>query len=129
MNRLIPILILAALLAACSGKDSPADRGSEEAAVRDAVSTYVVAFGDGNPDRAWAFVSERCQDSIPESEYRAGVAAAGELYADLKVDEFTEIVLDGDTAVVAYTTDPVVEGAKDDERWIQEAGTWRWDDC
>ena len=57
------------------------------------------------------------------------MAAGGKLYPDIKVDEFSEIVFDGDTAVVSYTTIPVIEGASGDERWIQEAGTWRWDYC
>lgn len=153
MSRLIPILMFAALASACSSTDSPGDTNSgertpassaegdeqagladepqaadEEVAVRDAVATYVSAFGEGTPDAAWALVSERCRDLIQESEYRAAVAAAGELYPDLTVDEFSDIVLDGDTAVAFYSTNPVVEEG-DGERWTRDAGTWRWDDC
>ena len=62
------------------------------------------------------------------SHLRAAVAAAGELYPGLVVDEVDDIVLDDDRAVVYYSTDPEVE-TEDGERWIIEANTWAWDDC
>ena len=89
---------------------------------------YVAAFGNGEPDAAVSFLSQRCIDTVPLDEYRAAVAAAGELYRGLVVDEFSDIIRDGDRAVVFYSTDPIVE-TEDGERWIIESNTWVWDDC
>lgn len=100
----------------------------EEAALTSAVSRYVAAFGEGDPDVAVSLLSERCADIVPVTEYRAAVAGAGELYPGLVVDEFSDIVLDESAAVVYYTTAPVVE-ADQGERWVVEFGSWRWDDC
>lgn len=100
----------------------------EEAALKSAVSGYVDAFGEGDPDAAVSLLSERCAATVPLNEYRAAVAGAGELYPGLVVDEFSDIVLDANAAVVYYTTDPVVEAGQG-ERWVHESGTWRWDDC
>lgn len=100
----------------------------EEALLKQAAEEYVVAFGEGDPDAAVSLLSERCTDTIPLAQYRAAVAAAGDLYPGLVVDDFYDIVLDEDRAVVYYTTDPEVE-TEDGERWIIESGAWVWDDC
>lgn len=100
----------------------------DEVLLKQGVENYVVAFGNGDPDAAVSLLSERCADTIPTAEYRAAVAAAGELYPGLVVDDFYDIVLDGDRAVVYYTTEPKVE-TEDGERWIIESGSWVWDDC
>lgn len=100
----------------------------DEAMLRQAVEEYVAAFGTGDPDAAVSLLSERCTDTIPLAEYRAAVAGAGELYPGLVVDDFYDIVLDEDRAVVYYSTDPAVE-TEDGERWIVESGAWVWDDC
>ena len=100
----------------------------EKTLLKQAVEAYVAAFGAGNADAAVSLLSKRCADTVPMAEYRAAAAAAGELYRGLVVDEFSDIVLDEDRAVVYYTTDPEVETA-DGERWIAESGVWAWDDC
>ena len=101
---------------------------SDDEILKQAVEEYVMAFGDGDPDAAVALLSERCADTEPLAQYRAAVASAGELYPGLVVDEFLDIILDDDRAVVFYSTDPVLE-AGDGERWIIESDAWAWDDC
>ena len=100
----------------------------DEALLRQAVEEYVAAFGNGDADAAVSLLSERCTDTISMAEYREAVAAAGELYPGLVVDDVYDIVLDEDRAVVYYSTDPEVE-TEDGERWISESGAWVWDDC
>ena len=100
----------------------------DEALLKQAVEEYVGAFGNGEPDTAVALLSERCADTVPVAQYRAAVASAGEMYPGLVVDEFIDIVLDDDRAVVFYSTDPVLE-VGDGERWIVESAAWAWDDC
>ena len=87
-----------------------------------------MAFANGDPDRAVSLLSERCAETVPLDQYRAAVASSGEMYPGLVVDEFIDIVLDDDRAVVFYSTDPVLE-AGDGERWIIESDAWAWDDC
>jgi len=110
-----------------SSAPEPAPR-DEEARLKQAVEEYVAAFGNGDPDAAVSMLSERCTDTIPLDQYRAAVASAGELFPGLVVDDFYDIVLDDDRAVVYYTTDPEIE-TEDGERWIIESDAWVWDDC
>ena len=100
----------------------------DEALLKQAVEEYVACFGNGDPDAAVSLLSERCTDTISMAEYRAAVAAAGQLYPGLVVDDVYDIVLDEDRAVVYYSTDPEVE-TEDGERWMIESGAWVWDDC
>ncbi len=100
----------------------------DEALLKQKVEEYVAAFGEGDPDAAVSLLSERCAGTIPMADYRAAVAAAGELYPGLVVDDFYDIILDEDRAVVYYSTDPEVE-TEDGERWIIESDGWVWDDC
>jgi hypothetical protein len=143
MSRIAAVGISVILVAsACGSDDDAADPQAtdytntttrppgapDEAMLRQAVEDYVAAFGNGDPDAAVSLLSQRCTDTEPMAEYRAAVAAAGELYPNLVVDEFSDIVLDEDRAVVFYSTDPEVE-TEDGERWIVESGEWAWDDC
>lgn len=111
------------MLVGCSGDDSG---DAEPGGPREQVDAYVAAFSDGDPDVAWELVSDRCRASLLEDEFRAAVAAAGELY-DLQVSDYTESI-EGDTATASYAVG-ADELEQTDEPWVRQADGWRWDDC
>ena len=42
----------------------------DEEALKSAVEEYVAAFGNGEPDAAVSFLSQRCIDTVPLDEYQ-----------------------------------------------------------
>lgn len=101
---------------------------TSEAAFQVSVSSYAKAFGLGDTDGAWATVSKRCQGFFSESEYRASVAAAGQLYKGMMATAVV-VEIDGDQGRASYSTTENEIGPYDQQPWRFERGEWRWDDC
>jgi hypothetical protein len=136
-------LTLAGALLACSGgtggNESVATDGALRAAFEDAVSDqlvaafevavrdYVQAFATGDTDAAWAMVSDRCQDTVDEREYRAAVAASGELYPEMHAENI-RVEVDGDQGRASYETGTEI-GPYEEQPWRLEVDGWHWDDC
>lgn len=119
MNRLTVLALPFAFLA-CGGDG---DNDGPNTAVAD----YTEAFANGDADRAWSLVSERCHDEIDEDDYKATVRNAGEFYPDMTANDISADV-DGDNAAVSYrVTELDVEYS--DQPWVFESEGWHYDDC
>jgi len=73
------------------------------------------------PTAAWTAVSERCRQQLGEEEFRASVAAAGELDSGLEAtDPIVEI--DGDQGRASDGTSSPDAGPYDSQPWRLEDG-------
>ncbi len=97
----------------------------------DDFAAYTVAFGVGDADQAWNTVSDRCQNIIPEADYREIVAgyaleAPGATASNISAE------IDGDTAAISGDTHT---GSGEfiftyvDQPWLFSDGNWHWDAC
>jgi hypothetical protein len=131
------MLILAGLaLAACGGGSS------DEAEIREAVETFVRAFGEGDVETAYSYASEECQSQVEladfEEAYEMFETFFGGDDVEFRVDDIAISELDGDSAMVDTTLTILVDGEELDEddvedepaeRVVKEDGRWRFTDC
>lgn len=93
-----------------------------------AVTAYSDAFLTGDGATAYALLSERCKDRLPEPRFTAEVQQAGQLYGSALPLESYHAEVSGDLARVTYTYS-VSAINQDREPWVRESGQWREDDC
>jgi len=133
-------------LGACGGDDNSddqaapsdtpaADDTSEPAADPDAaealeqaVRDYIAANTTGDADTGWGFVSARCQQLWGRAEFEQRVQTATDLVGPQDVDSIHVDQLAGDLARVTYTVG-APELNRQQQPWVREGGTWRYDDC
>jgi hypothetical protein len=132
MRTFLTAVVVSLVLVSCGGSDgsssSDSDEAASEAAFEQSVMSYAKAFGLGDTDGAWATVSKRCQGIVPESEYRAAVASAGELNKGMTATDVV-VEIDGDQGRATYSITEDDIGPYDQQPWRFEDGAWRWDDC
>lgn len=115
--------LLLLLVAACGGGGT-----DSQAEVEEAVAGYSEAFLSGEGGAAYGMLSDRCRTQVPEGEFLAAVAIAGDQYGDQEV-VIDEVSVDGESASVSYRFPDAPQLDQDGERWVFEGDRWRNDDC
>ncbi|RKN40796.1 hypothetical protein [Streptomyces hoynatensis] len=121
-------------LGACGGDDNsddqaaPSDTPDAAEALEQAVRDYIAANTTGDADTGWGFVSARCQQLWGRAEFEQRVQTATDLVGPQDVDSIHVDQLAGDLARVTYTVG-APELNRQQQPWVREGGTWRYDDC
>ncbi|MDR6119297.1 major membrane immunogen (membrane-anchored lipoprotein) [Aeromicrobium sp. SORGH_AS981] len=139
-RRLVAVAVVPLLLlGACGGSDSgsaptatepgPAESasGAQGEALEQAVVRDVDAFHGGRADDAYAFLSARCRQELPFTEFRRMTSQATALDGDDPLRD-VEATADGARGTVSYELD-VESLSERDQPWVREDGGWRNDDC
>lgn len=140
--RVLGVLVLAVVLAACGGGGDPVAKPTRSASpsvsvssspdpqveLRAAVQAYSDAYLTGKGAAAYALLSKRCQARSTPADFAALVKEAGDLYGSALPLKSFDADVSGDMARVTYTYDLAAIN-QDSEPWVREGGAWHEDDC
>lgn len=139
IRRLAGLFALLALLSACSpgsGSDeakppdetaaSSTPKTTPESELEGAVRAYSKAFLGGDGKKAYALLSERCQDSVALTDFAAITEDAKQTYGTLSIKSI-DVEIDGNRGTATYSY-PVKTINQTDEPWVNERG-WKNNDC
>lgn len=118
----IGAVIALGLLASCG------NGGTDEEALRKAVTSYSNAYLTGDADTAYAQLSARCVNRTTVTEFAELVSAAETAYGSALPLATYSANISGDLARVTYTyADATIN--QESEPWVKESGKWKQDDC
>jgi hypothetical protein len=91
-----------------------------------AVQLYTAAFGFGEDEVAWQYLSIRCQEQTTFADFSAIVQSARLLYPDMRATNIGGTVYE-DYALVNYTATGLANYTA--QRWTIYPTGWKWDAC
>jgi len=129
------VLIAGLALAGCGGAASENEGAalSEEAALKNAATTYATTFLAGKGAELRGLMSERCQGMISlDRAIRMGDLAGVE-YAKARITatkiEKLEAGRDGQQARAVVSHESTAPDLEVTRNWIKEITGWKWDGC
>jgi hypothetical protein len=130
VRALVGVDLVAQAATGCGSAGGPATSlatKTPEQAVESAVRSYTAAFLSGQGETAANMLSERCDTPAVREQIISASRTAPALYGQAAIVSIDPVV-DGNDASVTYRfNQPAID--QEDQPWVEERGTWRYDKC